>query len=185
MAMNAKKTETATLGGGCFWCMDAVFTEVRGVLDVTCGYAGGSVPNPSYEMVCSDSTGHAEVVQITFDPAIIGYRDLLEIFFGVHDPTTPNRQGDDVGSQYRSIILYHSDVQKRIAEQLVAEYTHEKLFDSPIITEIKPLTAFYKAEDYHQDYFKNNPNKPYCRFVISPKVSKLRQHFLSKLKVTA
>jgi peptide-methionine (S)-S-oxide reductase len=185
MTESAIGTETATLGGGCFWCMDAVFSEVRGVLDVTCGYSGGHVPNPSYELVCSDSTGHAEVVQITFDPAVISYSELLEIFFGVHDPTTPNRQGNDVGSQYRSIIFYHSEAQRNTAEELIRRYTREKLFDMPIVTEVRPFEAFYKAEDYHQDYFKNNPNKPYCRFVISPKVSKLRQHFLSKLKVTA
>lgn len=177
------KFEKATLGGGCFWCMEAVFSEVKGVEKVESGFSGGWVPNPTYEQVCTDTTGHAEVVQITFDPSTLSYDELLDIYFGVHDPTTLNRQGDDVGTQYRSVIFYHTDEQKRIAESKVKSLTEQRVWKNPIVTEIQPYKAFYRAEEYHQSYFRKNPDKPYCRIVISPKVSKLRHSFQSKLRV--
>ena len=160
--------ETATLGGGCFWCMEALFQTINGVKSVTCGYAGGHAKNPTYEEVCSDRTGHAEVIQIQFDPQQISFDKLLGVFWDAHDPTTLNRQGDDVGTQYRSIILYQNDAQKAAAEQSKREAS--KRFPKPIVTEIVPLTAFYRAEDYHQNYFRNNSNAPYCRVVIQPKL---------------
>lgn len=169
--------ESATFGGGCFWCTEAVFSQVKGVIQVDSGYAGGDIPNPTYEQVCSDTTGHAEVVQVTYNPAEIDFHQLLEIFFLTHDPTTPDRQGADHGRQYRSIILYHDDSQKRIAEEMVRRFNDEHLFDDPIVTQIVPLDAFYKAEEYHQRYFEKNPNKPYCRIVINPKLSKFRKKF--------
>jgi peptide-methionine (S)-S-oxide reductase len=174
--------EVATLGGGCFWCLEAVFDELKGVDSVVSGYAGGTVLNPTYDQVCSGRTGHAEVTQITFDPSVISFKDLLDIFFTIHDPTTPNRQGNDVGTQYRSIILYHSPEQKAVAEQEIAELTANKTWPNRIVTEIEPLTAFYPAESYHQDYYKNNRYQPYCTVVIAPKVAKARKYFLDKLK---
>jgi len=175
-------TELATLGGGCFWCLDAVYRQLRGVEKVESGYAGGTKPNPTYRDVCGGQTGHAEVVQITFDPSLIAYRDLLDVFFTIHDPTTKDRQGGDIGSQYRSIILTHSDDQARVAREAVAEVEAEKLYDDPIVTEIEPLTTFYSAERYHQDYFADNARQPYCQAVIAPKVAKFRQKFLEKMR---
>jgi peptide-methionine (S)-S-oxide reductase len=174
--------EVATVGGGCFWCTEAVFSELQGVEQVLPGYAGGSVPNPSYEDVCTGATGHAEVVQVTFDPTQISYSDLLRIFFTVHDPTTLNRQGADVGSQYRSIILYQSPTQQQAAQVVMQEVTAEKLWKHPLVTELVPLRAFYPAEEYHRDYFRRNPNKGYCMMVISPKVSKFRKHYADRLR---
>lgn len=172
----------ATLGGGCFWCLEAVFEQMRGVIKVESGYAGGSLPDPSYRAVCSGTTGHAEVVQITFDPNAIHYRELLEVFFAIHDPTTLNRQGHDVGTQYRSVIYYHSPEQKQIAEELIAELNAAHVWPQPIVTEVAPLPQFYKAEDYHQGYFQANPTQPYCQAVVAPKVAKFRKHFTTKVK---
>jgi len=172
----------ATLGGGCFWCLEAVFAELKGVESVQSGYAGGSVPNPSYEQVCGGNTGHAEVVQVTYDPRVISFRDLLDVYFTIHDPTTLNRQGNDVGTQYRSIILYHDPEQKAIAEQTVADLKSQHLWSRPIVTQIEPLTHFYPAEAYHREYYLNNPYQPYCQVVIAPKVAKARKKFLDKLK---
>jgi len=180
--VNGMDREVATLGGGCFWCLDAVYRQLRGVEKVESGYAGGTKPNPTYRDVCSGQTGHAEVVQITFDPSLIAYRDLLDVFFTIHDPTTKDRQGGDIGSQYRSIILTHSDDQARVAREAVAEVEAEKLYDDPIVTEIEPLTTFYSAERYHQDYFADNARQPYCQAVIAPKVAKFRQKFLEKMR---
>ncbi len=163
-------TETATFGGGCFWCMEALFKTVKGVESVTCGYAGGHTKNPTYEQVCSDTTGHAEVIQVRFNPAVITYDQLLDLFWEAHDPTTLDRQGNDVGTQYRSIVLYGNEAQKQSAEKSKAEAA--KHFSKPIVTAIVPLTAFYKAEDYHQDYFLNHSNAPYCQLVIAPKLKK-------------
>jgi peptide-methionine (S)-S-oxide reductase len=176
--------ELATLGGGCFWCLEAVFEQLQGVDNVESGYCGGSTPNPTYKQVCTGNTGHAEVVQITFDPRIITYREILEIFFAFHDPTTLNRQGADVGTQYRSAILYHSPEQKQIAEALIAEFNAAKIWGRPIVTEVLPLEVFYRAEGYHQGYFRTNPTQPYCQSVVAPKVAKLRKHFLAKLKTS-
>ena len=177
--------EIATLGGGCFWCLEAVYDELEGVEDVVSGYAGGAVANPSYEQVCSGRTGHAEVVQVTFDPSQISYQELLEVFFTIHDPTTPNRQGHDIGTQYRSIILYHSPEQRAVAEQTIAELEAAQLWDAPIVTELEPLTTFYPAEDYHQEYYRRNPEQAYCQAVVAPKVAKARKQFLAKLKQPA
>jgi peptide-methionine (S)-S-oxide reductase len=174
--------EQATFGGGCFWCLEAVYTELAGVERVVSGYAGGHVADPSYEAVCNGTTGHAEVVQITYDPATIGFQDLLDVFFTIHDPTTPNRQGHDVGTQYRSAIFYHSPEQQAAAAATIARLDDEGLWDTPIVTEVVPLTEFYAAEAYHQDYFKNNPWQPYCQVVVAPKVAKSRKHFFAKLK---
>jgi peptide-methionine (S)-S-oxide reductase len=174
--------ELATLGGGCFWCLEAVYKELRGVGRVVSGYAGGHVPDPTYTQVCAGTTGHAEVVQVTFDPAAVSYRELLEVFFTIHDPTTLNRQGADVGTQYRSAVFYHSPAQRETAEQVIAELTAEGVWDAPIVTEVVPLETFYLAEDYHQDYFERNPFQPYCRAVVAPKVAKFRKHFLGRLK---
>jgi peptide-methionine (S)-S-oxide reductase len=174
--------EIATLAGGCFWCLEAVFDELRGVEDVVSGYSGGSIPNPSYEMVCTGTTGHAEAVQITFDSNIISFKQILQVFFTIHDPTTLNRQGPDTGTQYRSAIFYHTPEQKAIAEQLIAELESSRVWDHPIVTEVKPFERFYPAETYHQEYFRRNPDQAYCRIVIAPKVAKFRQHFLEKLK---
>ena len=173
--------EVATLAGGCFWCLDAVFRDLRGVERVESGYSGGTTPNPSYEQVCSGRTGHAEVVQVTFDPATISYRDLLGVFFAIHDPTTLNRQVGDVGTQYRSAIFYHSPEQRATAEQVIRELEAEGLWDDPIVTEVTPFTAFYPAESYHQDYFNRNPYQPYCAAVIAPKVAKFRSKYLERL----
>jgi peptide-methionine (S)-S-oxide reductase len=174
--------ETATLAGGCFWCLEAVYDQLRGVERVDSGYAGGRVPNPSYELVCTGTTGHAEVVRITFDPDVITYRDLLDVFFTIHDPTTLNRQGADVGSQYRSAIFYESPAQEADAKRAVAELEADGTWDDPIVTEIVPLDAFYPAEDYHRDYFAQHPGAGYCRLVIAPKVAKARRHFLNKFR---
>jgi peptide-methionine (S)-S-oxide reductase len=174
--------EVATLGGGCFWCTEAVFNQLKGVEKVESGYSGGIVVNPTYEQVCKGRTGHAEVVQITFDSNVISFREILQIFFTVHDPTTLDRQGNDVGSQYRSVIFYHSDEQKAIAEQVIKEINSAGVWDASIVTEVEPFKAFYRAEEYHQDYFKKNPEQSYCRIVIEPKVAKLRKHYWEKLK---
>ena len=174
--------EVTTLAGGCFWCLEAVFDDLRGVDDVGSGYSRGFVTNPTYRQVCDGKTGHAEVVQITFDPAVISFRELLEVFFAIHDPTTLNRQGADVGPQYRSAIFYHSPEQKATAQAVIAELNAAKVFDKPIVTEVTGVTRFYPAEDYHQEYYVNNTNQPYCRVVISPKVAKLRKNFAAKLK---
>jgi len=176
------KHELATLAGGCFWCIEAVFKELRGVSKVESGYSGGTTPNPTYRQVCDGTTGHAEAVQVTFDPAEISYKDLLNVFFSVHDPTTLNRQGADVGTQYRSVIFYHSMDQEKTAKMLMDELDHSNTWDNPIVTQIQSFEKFYKAEDYHQDYFANNPNQPYCSVVVAPKVAKFRKHFLDKLK---
>jgi peptide-methionine (S)-S-oxide reductase len=173
--------ESATLAGGCFWCLEAVYKELRGVERVVSGYAGGHVERPTYREVCEGTTGHAEVVQITFDPALVSYRELLEVFFTIHDPTTLNRQGADVGTQYRSAVFYHSPEQRETAEQVIAEMEAAHVWDSPIVTEVSPLAEFYPAEDYHQDYFEKNPSQPYCRAVVAPKVSKFRKLFLDRL----
>jgi peptide-methionine (S)-S-oxide reductase len=182
MASEAKSTETATLAGGCFWCLEAVYNELRGVERVISGYAGGSVPHPTYEQVCSGRTGHAEVVQVTFDPGTISYREILEVFFTIHDPTTLNRQGADVGTQYRSAIFYHSPDQERIAREVIAETDASGIWRSPIVTQVEPLDAFYPAEAYHQNYFERNPYQPYCQIVIAPKVAKVRERYLARLK---
>jgi len=175
--------ETATLGGGCFWCLDAVYRQLRGVERVVSGYAGGDRPDPSYEQVCSGTTGHAEVVQVTFDPTVIGYRDLLRVFFTIHDPTTLNRQGADVGTQYRSVIFFHSPEQEREAREVMREVEAERTWGAPLVTQVVPVPTFYPAEAYHQDYFANNARQPYCRIVIEPKVVKARRAFLEKLRV--
>lgn len=175
-------TEVATLGGGCFWCVEAVFDELKGVERVESGYSGGANANPTYRQVCSGTTGHAEVVRVTFDPRAISFREILEVFLTTHDPTTLNRQGADVGTQYRSVIFYHDEEQKKVAEQVIEEFNAAKVWDAPIVTEVAPLETFYKAEDYHQEYFKLNGEQPYCRAVIAPKVAKLRQHYQAKLK---
>ena len=173
--------EIATLGGGCFWCLEPIFAELEGIVDVEVGYSGGSVTQPTYAQVCIGKTGHAEVAQITFDPAIISFKEILGVFFTFHDPTTPNRQGADVGPQYRSVILYHNEEQKQIAEDAISEIEAAKMWNDPIVTEIVPFQVFYKAEDYHQEYFKNNPGQGYCQVVIAPKVAKFRKQYADKL----
>ena len=175
-------TQMATLAGGCFWCLEAVFDEVKGVHSVESGYAGGHVESPSYQAVCTGMTGHAEVVQVTFDPERISYRDLLHIFFAIHDPTTLNRQGADVGTQYRSAIFTHDEEQRAIAEQVIHELDAQKIWDRPIVTTVEPLEKFYVAEDYHQEYFTRNPSQPYCQAVVAPKVAKFRKQYLELLK---
>lgn len=175
-------SEVATLAGGCFWCLEAVYDQLKGVEQVVSGYSGGSVVNPSYEAVCSGRTGHAEVVQIKYDPNVVSFRDLLGVFFTIHDPTTLNRQGGDVGTQYRSAIYYHTPEQKEIAEQVIAELNAEKLWNAPIVTEVTAFDKFYPAENYHQDYFVNNPYQPYCMAVVAPKVVKFRKLYMEKLK---
>ena len=179
---DSKQIETATLGGGCFWCTEAVFAEIRGVINVTPGYSGGRLANPTYEQVSTGTTGHAEAVQIIFDPAVISFREILEVFFAMHDPTTLNRQGADVGTQYRSVVFYHTSRQKTTAEKLIKKLNNAKVYDTPIVTLIQPFTAFYSAEDYHKDYFKRHPKQTYCKLVIAPKLGKLREHYLEKLK---
>lgn len=176
------QTETATLAGGCFWCLEAVFDQLKGVERVQSGYAGGTRPNPTYEQVCTGATGHAEVVQITYDPTVISFRDLLDVFFTIHDPTTVDRQGNDVGTQYRSAIFYHSPKQHATAQDVIRELEAEHRWDDPIVTHVLPLPAFYPAEDYHRDYYERNPNQGYCQVVIAPKVAKARKAFLEKLK---
>jgi len=172
----------ATLGGGCFWCLEAVYLELKGVEQVVSGYSGGTVPNPTYYQVCEETTGHAEVVQLTFDPHEISFKEILQVFFTIHDPTTLNRQGPDVGTQYRSAIFYHSGEQKVIAEETVKEITAAGIWDAPIVTEIAPFQAFYPAEGYHQEYFWRNSFQPYCQYIIVPKVAKFRKAFVEKLK---
>ncbi len=173
-------TEIATLGGGCFWCLDAVYRGLRGVTDVQSGYAGGRPDNPSYELVCTGTTGHAEIVQVTFDSSAISFRDLLDIFFVVHDPTTLNRQGADVGTQYRSVIFYHSPEQRAVAQEAIAAVDNGSSYANPVVTELSPSPEFHAAEDYHQDYFAKNPGKGYCQAVVAPKVSKSRKEFFEK-----
>jgi peptide-methionine (S)-S-oxide reductase len=180
---NGSGREVAILAGGCFWCLEAVYDELRGVESVESGYIGGQVPNPSYAAVCSGGTGHAEAVRIAFDPGTVSYETILKIFFTIHDPTTLNRQGNDFGTQYRSAIYYTSDEQKRVAEATVRELTAERLYPDPIVTEIVPASEFYVAEDYHQEYFVNNTNAAYCQYVVAPKVKKFRDKFLSYMKV--
>jgi peptide-methionine (S)-S-oxide reductase len=179
---NGSAREVATLGGGCFWCLEAVYQELRGVEKVESGYSGGEVPNPTYRQVCSETTGHAEVVQVTFDPDEVSYKDILEVYFTIHDPTTLNRQGADVGTQYRSVIFYHDEEQKRIAEEVISDLEKERIWNSPIVTEVAPFDEFYVAEDYHQDYFRNNGFQPYCQVIIAPKVAKFRKQHLERLK---
>ena len=176
------KFEIATFGGGCFWCVEAIFERVQGVHEVVSGYSGGTVGNPDYKMVTSGTTGHAEVIQITFDPEVVTYLELLEIFFKTHDPTTPNRQGADVGTQYRSIVLYHNEQQKKLAWEVLDELYSEGIWSDPIVTEIQAFEEFYSAEAYHQEYFENNPNQGYCRLVITPKLEKFEKVFKEKLK---
>jgi peptide-methionine (S)-S-oxide reductase len=178
----AKSLEVATFAGGCFWCTEAVFDQLKGVVKVESGYSGGDVANPSYEDVCSGETGHAETIQVTFDPSVVSYADLLRIFFTTHDPTTLNRQGADVGTQYRSAVFYHNPEHERIAREVVQEFEKSKVWKRPIVTELTPYKNFYKAEDYHQDYYERNSRQPYCRAVIEPKISKLREHYREKLK---
>jgi peptide-methionine (S)-S-oxide reductase len=173
---------TATLGGGCFWCLEAVYQQLEGVTRVVSGYAGGHVERPTYEQVCNKTTGHAEVVQVTFDATRVSYREILEVFFAIHDPTTKDRQGNDVGPQYRSVIFHHDDEQRRIAGELIAELTNDEVFGAPIVTDVLPAPQFYAAEDYHQNYFARNPNQPYCAFVVSPKVAKFRKKFAQRLR---
>jgi peptide-methionine (S)-S-oxide reductase len=179
-----KNIEVATMGSGCFWCSEAIFSQLKGVEKVESGYSGGRSANPSYQDVCSGTTGHAETVQVTFDPGIISYEDVLHIFFTTHDPTTLNRQGADVGTQYRSVIFYHGDKQRETAQRVIKELNGSKVWKNPIVTEVSPFKAFYKAEDYHQEFYERNRNYPYCQVVIEPKIAKLRQHYLSKLKTT-
>ncbi|MGI8811197.1 MAG: peptide-methionine (S)-S-oxide reductase MsrA [Pyrinomonadaceae bacterium] len=183
--MENTELETATLAAGCFWCVEAVFDDLKGVGDVVSGYSGGHTENPTYREVCSEETGHAEVVQIKFDPAELSYADLLRVYFTVHDPTQLNRQGNDIGTSYRSAIFYHSDEQKRTAEQVIKEMADEGIYDKPIVTEVTACDKFWPAEEYHQEYFVNNPSQPYCAAVVAPKVAKFRQKFVSRLKRTA
>jgi peptide-methionine (S)-S-oxide reductase len=178
----ASRTEVATLGGGCFWCLEAVYEELRGVAKVESGYSGGPVANPTYQQVCTGTTGHAEVVQVTFDPEVVSYREILEVFFTIHDPTTLNRQGADVGPQYRSAIFYHDEEQRHIAEEVISELEAEGVWNDLIVTEVTPFGALYVAEDHHQGYYRNNEYQPYCRVVIAPKVAKFRKQYLEKLK---
>jgi peptide-methionine (S)-S-oxide reductase len=177
-----KQTDTATLGAGCFWCVEAVFQNLNGVISVTSGYSGGAIKNPSYKEVCTGQTGHAEVCNITYDPSKVSFDEILEVFWKTHDPTTMNQQGNDVGTQYRSAIFYHNENQKELAEKYKKELNESGAFDNPIVTEIAPYTNFYKAEDYHQNYFNENGDQPYCRFVIQPKVEKFKKVFKDKLK---
>jgi peptide-methionine (S)-S-oxide reductase len=177
-----RQLEIATFGGGCFWCLEAIYNELKGIIKVESGYAGGTVPNPTYEQVCTGTTGHAEVIQITYDSNLITFKEILNIFFTMHDPTTLNRQGNDVGTQYRSIILYHNQNQKQIAEQVIKENTQARIWNNSIVTQLEPYQTFYKAEDYHQEYYKKNPEQTYCKIIIDPKISKLRKQYLEKLK---
>ena len=176
------RSEIAMLGGGCFWCLEAVYDDLRGVLSVESGYAGGRVRNPTYREVCSGMTGHAEVVQVTFDPTMISFREILEVFFTIHDPTTPNRQGADVGTQYRSAIFYHDEDQHRVVQQVIAEIEGAGIWPKPIVTEVTPLDRFFQAEDYHQEYFRHNPDQGYCQIIIAPKVAKFRKQYFDRLK---
>ncbi|MDX2004970.1 MAG: peptide-methionine (S)-S-oxide reductase MsrA [Meiothermus sp.] len=177
--------EVATLGGGCFWCLEAPFDELQGVTDVVSGYSGGHLANPTYEQICTKTTGHAEVVNVTFDTAQISFKEVLQVFFTLHDPTTLNRQGNDVGPQYRSAVFYHSPEQKAVAEEVIKELEAQQLWDGPIVTEVTEFKAFYPAEDYHQNYYLKNPGQGYCRFIVAPKVAKFRKLYLSRLKKVA
>jgi peptide-methionine (S)-S-oxide reductase len=177
-----KINDVATLGGGCFWCLEAVYDQINGVSNVESGYSGGDVPDPSYEAVCTGQTGHAEVVQVTYNTEIISYQMILRILFGIHDPTTLNRQGADIGTQYRSVIFYRNNEQREEADALIRDMEATEIWDDPIVTEIVPFVAFYRAEDYHQNYFKNNPDQSYCRAVVAPKVAKFRKEFVSNLR---
>ena len=174
--------EIATLGGGCFWCLEAVYDDLKGVDSVESGYMGGKTANPTYEQVCSGDTGHAEVIRLTFDPAVVSFKEILEVFFVIHDPTTRDRQGNDVGTQYRSAIFYHSAEQKAVAEQVIKNLSAARIYDDPIVTEVAPASQFHIAETYHQEYYQRNPAQPYCAYVVRPKVTKFRKHFLEKLK---
>lgn len=178
----ATDREVVTLGGGCFWCLEAVFDDLQGVTDVVSGYVGGHVANPTYEQVCNGTTGHAEVVQVTFDPRALSFRDVLAVFFSIHDPTTLNRQGNDVGTQYRSAIFYHSPEQERVAQEMIRELEAQGVWDAPIVTEVVPMSEFYPAEAYHQEYFRRNPGQPYCQVVVAPKVAKFRRTHMERLK---
>ncbi len=180
--MELKNKETATLGAGCFWCVEAVFDDLKGVESVESGYSGGHTENPTYQEVCSETTGHAEVVNVTFNPDEISFKEVLQVFFSVHDPTQLNRQGNDIGTSYRSAIFYHTDEQKRVAEETIKEVEAEGVYDKPIVTQIAPFDKFYIAENYHQEYFANNPNQPYCAAIVAPKVAKFRQKYVSRLK---
>ncbi|MFI5280742.1 MAG: peptide-methionine (S)-S-oxide reductase MsrA [Gemmatimonadales bacterium] len=180
--MASASSELATLAGGCFWCLEAVFEQLRGVARVVSGYAGGDVKNPAYEQVCTGATGHAEVVQVSFDPSVVSYRELLEVFFTIHDPTTLNRQGPDAGTQYRSAVFTHSTAQDTEARAVIADLTAKGLWDAPVVTDILPLTVFYPAEEYHQHYFARNPTQGYCRMIVAPKVAKFRKLFVSRLR---
>src|SRR5262245_20910580 len=182
MSTNSATTETATLAGGCFWCLEAVFEQLQGVQKVESGYAGGQTQNPTYEDVCGGDTGHAEVVRVTFDPAVVSFKDLLDVFFVIHDPTTLNYQGNDHGTQYRSAVFYHTPQQKTDAEAAIARLNAAKLWNDPIVSEVTPASTFHMAERYHQEYFERNPYQPYCRAVVAPKVQKFRKQFLDKLK---
>lgn len=183
--MEQQRKEVATLAGGCFWCLEAVYDRLEGVISVESGYMGGQTPNPSYKRVCDGDTGHAEVVQLTFDPSVISFRELLEVFFSIHDPTTLNRQGNDAGTQYRSAIFYHSPEQKAEADRMIRQLGQEKVFSDPIVTEVTQASDFYMAEGYHQEYYENNPSQPYCQFVVAPKVAKFRQKWAKRLKKSA
>jgi len=182
MTSTAGGRQVATMGGGCFWCLEAVFEQLKGVESVVSGYSGGEVENPSYKMVCAGTTGHAEVVQVTFDPQVIAFRQILEVFFTIHDPTTLDRQGADVGTQYRSAIFYHSDGQRETAEEVIAGFAEAQVWADPIITEVAPFTDFYEADGHHQEYYRRNSWQSYCRVVIAPKVAKFRQHYFDQLK---
>jgi peptide-methionine (S)-S-oxide reductase len=184
LELQRKEQEIITLGGGCFWCLDAVFTRIKGVEKVVSGYSGGMAPDPSYEDVCTGATGHAEVVQVTFDPRVVSLRELLRVFFTLHDPTTKDRQGNDVGTQYRSVILYRDEAQKAAAEEVVAEIERSAIWDGKVVTELQPFKEFYEAEGYHQDYYRKNPLQPYCLVVIRPKVAKLRKQYVEMLKAS-
>lgn len=182
METMAQVYETAILGGGCFWCLEAVFDELRGVVSVESGYCGGSIANPTYKQVCAGTTGHAEVVRVRFDPMLVSYREILEVFFTIHDPTTLNRQGNDIGNQYRSVIFTETPLQRATADQVISELNAKKIWHAPIVTEVVPSGAFYLAEDHHQEYFRNNTSQPYCQVIVAPKVAKFRKHFIDKLK---
>ena len=181
---STQTVETATLAGGCFWCLEAVFDEMKGVQSVESGYMGGTVANPTYEQVCGGETGHAEVVQLKFDPSVVSFAEILQVFFVIHDPTTRDRQGNDVGTQYRSAIFYRSPEQKAVAERVIADITAARLYRDAIVTEVVPASTFHVAERYHQEYFARNPSQPYCQYVVAPKVAKFRKHFLERLKTT-
>jgi len=177
-----KHTEQATLAGGCFWCIEAAFNSLVGIENATSGYMGGTIDNPTYEQVCNGNTGHAEVVQLTYDPSLINFREILEIFFALHDPTQLNRQGNDVGTQYRSAIFCHDESQQQLANEIIAEIDQDKIWPDPVVTEVSPISTFYSGEDYHQEYFNNNPENQYCQAVVSPKLAKFKQTFARKLK---